>query len=116
MTQELYAIHDNKASFFMTPWPCRNVGIARREFASACANPETAMGKFPADFVLYHVGEYDDHDASVKSSPAGPHLRRRGDPSDGEGGKVNTPRKKTWLINCTEEEDCTKQSLRTSAT
>ena len=30
MTQELYAIHDNKASFFMTPWPCRNVGIARR--------------------------------------------------------------------------------------
>ena len=21
MTQELYAIHDNKASFFMTPWP-----------------------------------------------------------------------------------------------
>ena len=67
MTQELYAIHDNKASFFMTPWPCRNVGIARREFASACANPETAIGKFPADFVLYHVGEYDDHDASVKS-------------------------------------------------
>ena len=67
MTQELYAIHDNKASFFMTPWPCRNVGIARREFASACANPETAMGKFPADFVLYHIGEYDDHDASVKS-------------------------------------------------
>ena len=67
MTQELYAIHDNKASFFMTPWPCRNVGIARREFAGACANPETAMGKFPADFVLYHVGEYDDHDASVKS-------------------------------------------------
>ena len=35
MTQEMYAIHDNKASFFMTPWPCRNVGIARREFASS---------------------------------------------------------------------------------
>ena len=25
---------------------------------------------------------------------------------------MNTPRKKTWLINCTEEEDCTKQSFK----
>ena len=67
MKQEMYAIHDNKASFFMTPWPCRNVGIARREFASVCANKDTSMGKFPADYTLYHVGEYDDNTAIVKS-------------------------------------------------
>ena len=35
MKVELYAIYDTKASYFMTPWPCRNVGIARREFATA---------------------------------------------------------------------------------
>lgn len=67
MTQELFAIYDNKASFYMTPWPCRNVGIARREFGSACANSESAMGKFPADYVLYQIGEYNDNDATVKS-------------------------------------------------
>lgn len=68
MTQKLYAIYDNKASFFMTPWPARNEGIARREFASACANPESAMGKFPGDYVLYEIGEYNDNDGSVKSA------------------------------------------------
>lgn len=67
MTQELFAIYDNKASFFMTPWPCRNVGIARREFGAACSNAESAMGKFPADYVLYQIGEYNDNDAVVKS-------------------------------------------------
>lgn len=25
---------------------------------------------------------------------------------------MNTPRKKTWLINCTADEDCTKQSFK----
>lgn len=67
MTQNLFAIYDNKASFFMSPWPCRNVGIARREFAQACANPEAPMGKFPSDYVLYEIGEYNDNDAIVKS-------------------------------------------------
>ena len=68
MTQKLFAIYDAKASFFMTPWPCRNVGIARREFASACSNPESAIGKFPADFVLHEIGEYNDNDAQIKSA------------------------------------------------
>ena len=65
MTQKLFAIYDTKASFFMSPWPCRNVGIARREFAQACQNPETPMGKFPTDYVLHEIGEYNDNDGSV---------------------------------------------------
>lgn len=68
MTQKLFAIYDTKAAYFMSPWPCRNEGIAKREFASACSNSESAMGKFPADYVLHEVGEYNDIDASVKSS------------------------------------------------
>lgn len=67
MTQKLFAIYDSKASYFLTPWPCRNIGIARREFASACNNPESAMGKFPLDFVLYEIGEYNDTDGQVYS-------------------------------------------------
>lgn len=63
----LYAIYDTKASYFMTPWPCRNVGIARREFATAVSNKDTALGRYPADYVLYHVGEYNDADGTVAS-------------------------------------------------
>lgn len=65
MTQKLYAIYDNKASYFMTPWPCRNEGLARREFASACQNPDSALGKFPSDYVLHEIGEYNDNDAVI---------------------------------------------------
>lgn len=68
MTQKLFAIYDAKASFFMSPWPCRNVGIARREFAAACSNSESAIGKFPADFVLHEIGDYNDNDAQIKSN------------------------------------------------
>lgn len=68
MVQKLYSVYDSKASYFLTPWPCRNDGMARREFAGVCSNPDSPMGKFPADFVLFQVGEYDDHDAKLTSA------------------------------------------------
>ena len=67
MTQKMFAIYDNKASFFMSPWLCRNDGIARREFASACSDPKTPFAKYPADFVLHEIGSFDDHDAVLVS-------------------------------------------------
>lgn len=67
MTQKLYAVYDTKASYYMTPWPCRNIGIARREFASACLKRDSALGQFPADYVLYEIGVYNDNDATIES-------------------------------------------------
>nr|QJB20042.1 MAG: nonstructural protein [Microvirus sp.] len=67
MVQKLYAIYDSKASFFLSPWLSRAPGIAEREFGVACHNPESSLGKFPVDFVLYEIGEYNDADAVIKS-------------------------------------------------
>lgn len=65
MIQKMYTVYDAKASYFLTPWPARSEGIARREFASACQNPEAPMHKYPADFILYEVGAYNDADGAL---------------------------------------------------
>lgn len=73
MKHQLFCIFDNKASYFLPPWPCRNVGTARREFLTACQTPKMAFSEFPADYVLYAVGEFDDADA--KFTPFQPPQR-----------------------------------------
>lgn len=69
MVHEMYAIQDVKAAYFLNPWPCRHPNIARREFAEAVKNSNSPMSQFPADYVLYHVGDYDDTCARMRSLP-----------------------------------------------
>lgn len=60
MMLRAYTIHDVKGLIFHTPWFQHNDALAQRVFGDLANNPDTAIGRHPADFRLYFIGYYDD--------------------------------------------------------
>jgi hypothetical protein len=53
------SVHDAKGAAFVNPFFVPNEGMGARDF-TACANdPDHAFCRFPEDYTLYKVGEYD---------------------------------------------------------
>ena len=60
MKLKMYAIHDNQAEIFMRPMYFNTEGLAKRAFLNALVSEESEISRFPADYALYEIGEYDD--------------------------------------------------------
>ena len=60
MNIKMYSIYDSKAEAFMEPYFATTPGLALRAFSNGANNKETTIGKYPNDFVLYEVGQFDD--------------------------------------------------------
>lgn len=55
----MFAIYDVKAEIFTAPHFMRTVGEAVRGFSMEVQNPDSMLSKWPDDYVLYEVGEFD---------------------------------------------------------
>lgn len=64
MTQNIYAIYDEKAEAYNAPFPLATDGLAKRSFEMACTNPATDLYKYPGDFKLYCIATWDDNKGS----------------------------------------------------
>jgi hypothetical protein len=60
MKKIMVAIFDKQAANYGNPFFCNREGQAIRGFQLALQNPETDIGKFPTDFHLEKLGEFDD--------------------------------------------------------
>lgn len=56
---QLFSVFDTKAKFYDAPRLYRNIADASRAFESACRDANSSFAKFPADFHLYMIGEFD---------------------------------------------------------
>lgn len=63
MKLKAYACYDTKVKNFTKPLYHRNAAEALRSFEDECNNPQSQLNKFPADFTLFEIGEYDDETA-----------------------------------------------------
>lgn len=72
MIKEIFVVHDSKAAAFGSPFHAENAATALRSFRYAANDRNTEIGKYPSDFSLYHLGNYDDHTAKYQllDSPA----------------------------------------------
>lgn len=61
MKLSIYTLFDTKALVFNTPFFAHNHGVARRMCADLVSDINTTVGRHPADYVLYCLGNYDDH-------------------------------------------------------
>lgn len=66
---KIFAVLDNKAGYFMPPFPARHAEEARRQFISALANPETHMFPNPDEFALFELGEFVDTTGAIEPHP-----------------------------------------------
>lgn len=67
MKLQIFSVHDQKAGAFLQPFFSLNVGTAQRSFETAVNDPATQFSRNPGDYTLFHIGEYEQDDASLTS-------------------------------------------------
>jgi len=61
----IYAIYDSKAEAYLAPFTTRNDGLAARMFEAAVNDPSSNFAKWPGDYTLFCVGEFNEHTGQV---------------------------------------------------
>lgn len=60
MIVKMFSVYDSKAEAYSTPQFYQTKGIAVRAFIEAIKQEDTPFCKYPEDFTLFEVGEFDD--------------------------------------------------------
>ena len=92
---KLFSVYDKKAIFFDSPICVENDVQAARAFDQAVNDPRTTLFKYPADFALYYLGEFDSGTGAAVCSDI-PRLRHEAmefvrKSAVGEGHEVSEP-------------------------
>ena len=71
MIHKIYSVYDDAAKAFLQPFFAVTDGLAIRSFTEAVNDPNTSLSKYPSQFTLFQIGEYEDSDAriSIPSTP-----------------------------------------------
>lgn len=64
---KFYCVRDRKANVCNRPFAERDHVMAIRGFEQLVQNPETPLSKWPADFELLHLGEFDEATAKFSN-------------------------------------------------
>lgn len=67
MKTNVYVVYDAKANVYGTPFFFQNDNLAMRAFGQLANDPATTVNRFPADFSLFRVGEFDDSSAHIRA-------------------------------------------------
>lgn len=62
---QMFSVLDKKAAAFVRPFFAPTSAVAVRSFGAALRGGDEVMKDHPEDFVLYHVGEFDQLNGSV---------------------------------------------------
>jgi len=63
----LYSVYDEKAQVYGLPTCFSTDGLALRSFEDLVSNPNSNVNKYPSDFKLYRIGEFNDNNAEMIS-------------------------------------------------
>lgn len=65
MKSNAYTLYDVKSLTYSNPFYAPTHGAAIRIVQDAAQDPNTSLGRHPADFILYCVGSFDDQSAML---------------------------------------------------
>ena len=60
MNIKYFSVRDKKAEAFLSPFTARTDGEAIRSFQDALQDPKSPFFKYPDDFTLYYVADWND--------------------------------------------------------
>lgn len=69
MILQMFSIFDTKTGIFHVPFFVPHAAIAKRAVSDLVQDLSTSIGRHPADYSLYHLGEFDDATAALQSGP-----------------------------------------------
>jgi len=67
MKLRMFAVYDSKVEAFLQPFFMQTRGQAIRSWGEVVNDPQTQFCKFPTDFTLFEIGEYDDAKGVVEN-------------------------------------------------
>lgn len=70
MIMQVLVVYDSKARAHLLPMFVSHVEVGERGFADAANDDTTVIGRNPADFSLFHIGEWDDEIAEYTAFPS----------------------------------------------
>lgn len=65
----LYCVLDSVSGVYDGPVPAQNDGVALRNFQAMAQNDQSPIGRNPADFSLWRVGEWNDGLGEITIEP-----------------------------------------------
>lgn len=63
---QIFAIYDKKAQYHEKPFFCRNKAEALRAVESGVNSSDSFMHKYPADFSVWLLGEFDEKTGTIE--------------------------------------------------
>ena len=64
----IFSIYDEKAEVYNTPFFQGTVGMALRSFQELVRDNESMLFKYPEDYILYCIGEYDEKTGEITAN------------------------------------------------
>jgi len=71
MQLKIYSIRDSKSECFTQPFFQHTAGEAERNFKTLVNDEKSTQNKYPEDFSLWEIGNYDDNTGKI--TPIEPH-------------------------------------------
>jgi len=68
MKHEIFAILDMKVEAYHKPFFANSEGEAKRMIIETAKDEQTTFHKYPEDFQLFHLGNYNDSTAKIESN------------------------------------------------
>lgn len=66
MKLRMYSIYDLKTEVFFPPLFAHNAGDAMRQLSIRASDPNSMFNRFPEDYRLYDIGDFDDVSAKIE--------------------------------------------------
>jgi hypothetical protein len=66
MMTQLYSIYDTKSKVYGKPFHALNENVAIRACKDAMTDPNVDFGRHPEDFILFHIGQYNDNTGEIE--------------------------------------------------
>ena len=74
MILKVFSIRDTKGELYHSPFFKTAIGEAERDFHAVVNDKSTTLSKYPEDFDLYFLGEFDNVTGKMKSLDTPHHL------------------------------------------
>ena len=74
MNHKVYSVRDSKGEVFLQPFLQKTHGEAERNFKTAAMDDKSSINKYPEDFDLYFLGEFDDVEGKIIPLDSPQHL------------------------------------------
>lgn len=71
---KLFAVRDLKADSFGAPISVATKGLALRSFQDVCLDARSEIAKYPEDYSLFELGDYDPNSGVIVSHQAPKHI------------------------------------------